>query len=50
MSENLLNLPKDESTEAKKVRKEFIIAFYSQWIALTCIIHSISKNNLFCMS
>jgi hypothetical protein len=27
-------LPKEDSTEAKKVRKEFIIDFYSQWIAV----------------
>jgi len=33
MTENLLNLPKDDSTEAKKERKKFIIDFYSQWIA-----------------
>jgi len=33
MRENLLDLPKDNSTEAKKERKEFIITFYSQWIA-----------------
>jgi len=31
--EMLLNLPKDDSTEAKKERKKFIIDFYSQWIA-----------------
>ena len=29
----LLNLPKDDSTEAKKERKKIIIDFYSQWIA-----------------
>jgi hypothetical protein len=34
MTENLLDLPKDDSTEAKKIRKAFIIAFYSQWIAI----------------
>jgi len=31
---NLIDLPKDESIEAKKIRKAFIIAFYSQWIAI----------------
>jgi len=34
MTKNLLDLPKDNNTEAKKSRKEFIIAFYSQWIAV----------------
>ncbi|MDR0205898.1 MAG: hypothetical protein LBI45_01370 [Bacteroidales bacterium] len=34
MTENLLNLPENDSTEAKKKRKEFIIAFYSKWIAI----------------
>ena len=34
MSENLLNLPENDSTEAKKTRKEFIIDFYSKWIAI----------------
>ena len=34
MKENKLNLPKDDSTESKKERKQFIIDFYSQWIAL----------------
>jgi hypothetical protein len=34
MTENLSDLPKDDSTEAKKVRKDFIVTFYSQWIAL----------------
>ena len=34
MTENLLNLPENDSTEAKKTRKEFIIAFYSKWIAI----------------
>jgi len=34
MTENLLNLPKNDSTEAKKIRKEFIIDFYSKWIAI----------------
>ena len=34
MIENSLNLPKDDSTKAKKERKEFIIAFYSQWITV----------------
>jgi len=34
MLESLLNLPKDSSTEAKKERKNFIIDFYSQWIAV----------------
>ena len=34
MTENLLDLPKDDSTEAKKMRKTFINAFYSQWIAI----------------
>ena len=33
MTEKLLNLPKDDSTEAKKIRKAFISTFYSQWIA-----------------
>ena len=33
MTENLLDLPKDNNTEAKKIRKAFISAFYSQWIA-----------------
>ena len=33
MTNCLLNLPKDNSTEAKKERKKFIIDFYSQWIA-----------------
>ena len=33
MTECLLNLPKDNTTEAKKERKKFIIDFYSQWIA-----------------
>ena len=33
MTENLLDLPKDDSTEAKKIRKAFISTFYSQWIA-----------------
>ena len=28
-----MNLPQDDTTEAKKERKKFIIAFYSQWIA-----------------
>ncbi len=32
MTNNLLNLPKDTTTESKKIRKEFIISFYSQWI------------------
>jgi len=32
MIEDSLNLPKDDSTKAKKERKEFIISFYSQWI------------------
>ena len=31
--ENLIGLPQDDGTEAKKARKAFIIAFYSQWIA-----------------
>ena len=31
--ENLVDLPQDNSTEAKKIRKAFIAAFYSQWIA-----------------
>ncbi|MDR2911657.1 MAG: hypothetical protein LBV47_09920 [Bacteroidales bacterium] len=34
MTERLLNLPQDDSTEAKKQRKQFIIDFYSQWIAV----------------
>jgi hypothetical protein len=34
MIENLLDLPQDDGIEAKKARKEFIIAFYSQWIAI----------------
>jgi len=34
MTENLLNLPKNDTTEAKKIRKEFIIDFYSKWIAI----------------
>ena len=34
MTENLLNFPKDDSTEAKKERKKYIIAFYSQWITV----------------
>jgi len=34
MIENSLNLPKDDSTEAKKERKQFIIALYMQWIAV----------------
>jgi hypothetical protein len=34
MIENKLNLPQDNSTEAKKVRKQFIIDFYSNWIAV----------------
>jgi hypothetical protein len=34
MTDNNLNLPKDDSTEAKKVRKQFIIGFYSNWIAI----------------
>ena len=33
MTESLLNFSKDNSTEAKKERKKFIIAFYLQWIA-----------------
>jgi len=33
MTECLLNLPEDSTTEAKKERKKFIIDFYSQWIA-----------------
>jgi len=34
MKDNELNLPKDDSTESKKERKQFIIDFYSQWIAM----------------
>jgi aromatic ring-opening dioxygenase LigB subunit len=34
MEENKLNLPKDDSVESKKERKQFIIDFYSQWIAV----------------
>jgi len=34
MKEDIWNLPKDDSSEAKKVRKKFIIDFYSQWIAI----------------
>ena len=34
MTDNLLELPKDDSTEAKKERKAFIVSFYSQWIAM----------------
>ena len=34
MTENILDLPKDDSTEAKKIRKAFISAFYSRWIAV----------------
>ncbi|MDR2848908.1 MAG: hypothetical protein LBV39_07385 [Bacteroidales bacterium] len=34
MVENKSNLPQDDSTEAKKVRKQFIIDFYSNWIAV----------------
>jgi hypothetical protein len=34
MIDSLLNLPKDDTTEAKKERKKFIIAFYSQWITI----------------
>jgi len=30
---DMLDLPKEDSAEAKKIRKAFIIAFYSQWIA-----------------
>jgi hypothetical protein len=33
MTDSPLHLPKDNSREAKKERKDFIIAFYSQWIA-----------------
>ncbi|GHT25708.1 hypothetical protein AGMMS4957_20930 [Bacteroidia bacterium] len=33
MIDDKLNLPQDDSTEAKKVRKQFIIDFYSNWIA-----------------
>jgi RecA/RadA recombinase len=33
MTDNQLHLPTDNSREAKKERKDFIIAFYSQWIA-----------------
>ena len=33
MPEFLLNLPTDNTTEAKKERKRFIVDFYSQWIA-----------------
>ena len=33
MTDNLSDLPEDDSIEAKKIRKAFIIAFYSQWIA-----------------
>jgi hypothetical protein len=29
-----LNLPQDDSTEAKKERKQFIIDFYSNWITV----------------
>lgn len=32
MKIDLLDLHKDDSTEAKKARKAFIIDFYSQWI------------------
>ena len=34
MEENKLNLPKDDSPASKKERKQFIIGFYSQWIAV----------------
>ncbi|GHT63034.1 hypothetical protein AGMMS50239_18110 [Bacteroidia bacterium] len=34
MIENKLNLPQDDSTEAKKVRKQFVIDFYSTWITV----------------
>jgi hypothetical protein len=34
MTDRLLNLPEDDTTEAKKERKKFIISFYSQWITL----------------
>jgi len=34
MTINPLSLPKDDSTEAKKERKRFIIDFYSQWITV----------------
>ncbi len=33
MTENQLNLSKDDTIEAKKERKNFLIDFYSQWIA-----------------
>ena len=33
MTDILLNLPKDDSAEAKKIRKAFIGTFYSQWFA-----------------
>ena len=47
MTENLLDLPKDDSTEAKKIRKAFISTFYSQWIAAnpTKQIFNISLND-----
>jgi len=34
MTEELLNLPENDSVEAKKARKEFIIDFYSKWIVI----------------
>ena len=34
MTQKLLQLPEDESVEAKKERKKFIIDFYSQWIVV----------------
>jgi hypothetical protein len=34
MIDNKLNLPQDNSAEAKKERKQFIIDFYSNWIAI----------------
>ena len=33
MIDSLLNLPQENTIEAKKERKKFIVAFYSQWIA-----------------
>jgi hypothetical protein len=34
MEENNFPFPVDNSTEAKKIRKQFIIDFYSSWIAV----------------
>ena len=33
MKDNLFYIPTDDSTESKKIRKAFIIEFYSKWIA-----------------